>query len=710
MTVLPLPPWRPDLDAINGEHTKVATNVLPRADGYGPWKGPNTFSAPLAAGNDSFTKVLLHFDGANASTSIADSNAGGAAHAWSVAGNAQISTAQSKYGFAASLYDGTGDWVTTPDSADFTLGAGNFSIDCWVRPAANGVLYYIAGQADPTQSPALSAWVLRRTAGNFLELLISNGSAFTTITGATTQITAGAWWHVAAVRNGNTIALYVNGAVEASVGFSATAFDSANNLRVGAGGEIASNSWNGWIDEFRLSVGPARWTAAFVPPGKAYDASACRGYFYARKTDGSIAVFAATANRLFQLRATDLDWTDVSGSDYAPLPTSYHWQFAQFGNLVIAVQPNVAPQVFDLSSASAFAALAGSPPAAAYVSIVNRFVVLSGLTSNPFRIQWSGLGAATTWTPGVNSSDLQDFPDGGVVRGAAGGEYGVIFQDSVIRRMIYQPGDPRVFIIEKVTEDKGLLAPYSIVKAGTQILFLAQQGFHAMGATGVPAPIGKEKFDRYFFANYDAAALQLVIGASDPEAPRCYFAFKSQGGPSGAFDRIICYDYALDRASLCTAVAGEYLASLSAPGLTLEGLDTISSSIDALTFSLDDVALSALPKMSIIAANHALSLFSGTTLEATVDTAEQELEAGRRVRVRGFRPLTDAGIVYGSIGARETTQAAASYSNEQLVTGSGRCPANVSTRLARARLRIPAATAWTFANGVEPYFKPEGLR
>ena len=711
MTVLPLPPWRPDLDVINGEHTKVATNVLPRADGYGPWKGPTTFSASLAAGNDSFTKVLLHFDGANASTSITDSNAGGSAHAWSVTGNAQINTANFKFGFASSLYDGAGDWVATADSSDFTLGAGNFTIDCWVRPAANGVLYYIAGQADSTQAAALSAWVLRRTAGNFLELLISNGSAFTTITGATTQITAGAWWHVAAVRNGNTIALYVNGAVEASVGFSAAVFDSANNLRVGAGGEVASNSWNGWIDEFRLSVGTARWTAAFVPPGKSYDASACRGYFYARKTDGSIAVFAATANRLFQLRATDLDWIDISGSDYAPLPTSYHWQFAQFGNLVIAVQPNVVPQVFDLSSASAFAALGGSPPQAAYVSIVNRFVVLSGLTSNPFRIQWSGLGAAMTWTPGVNSSDLQDFPDGGVVRGAAGGEYGVIFQDSVIRRMIYQPGDPRVFIIEKVTEDKGLLAPYSIVKAGTQILFLAQQGFHAMGATGVPAPIGKEKFDRYFFANYDAAALQLVIGASDPEAPRCYFAFKSQGGPSGAFDRIICYDYALDRASLCTAVAGEYLASLSAPGLTLEGLDTISTSIDALTFSLDDVALSALPKMSIInAANHALSFFSGTALEATVDTAEQELEAGRRVRVRGFRPLTDASIVYGSIGARETTQAAASYSDEQLVTGSGRCPANVSTRLARARLRIPAATAWTFANGVEPYFKPEGLR
>ena len=146
MTVLPFPPWRPDLDVINGEHTKVATNVLPRADGYGPWKGLNTFSAPLAAGNDSFTKVLLHFDGANGSTGIADSSAGGAAHAWSAAGNAQISTAQSKFGFASSLYDGAGDWVTTADSSDFTLGAGNFTIDCWVRPAANGVLYYSPGR------------------------------------------------------------------------------------------------------------------------------------------------------------------------------------------------------------------------------------------------------------------------------------------------------------------------------------------------------------------------------------------------------------------------------------------------------------------------------------------------------------------------------------------------------------------------------------
>jgi hypothetical protein len=58
-------------------------------------------------------------------------------------------------------------------------------------------------------------------------------------------------------------------------------------------------------------------------------------------------------------------------------------------------------QVFDLSSSTAFANCAGSPPQAAYISVVGRFLVLSGLLSKPYRIQWSGLNATTTWTSGT---------------------------------------------------------------------------------------------------------------------------------------------------------------------------------------------------------------------------------------------------------------------------------------------------------------------
>ena len=119
--------------------------------------------------------------------------------------------------------------------------------------------------------------------------------------------------------------------------------------------------------------------------------AACRGAFYALKSDGSVAIFAGTSDRLYVMDNTTFGWADVSkdGEAYLALTATSYWQFAQFGSLVIAVQANVPPQVFDLSSSNEFGNLDGSPPQAAYIAIVGRFVVLSGLLSNPYRIQWS---------------------------------------------------------------------------------------------------------------------------------------------------------------------------------------------------------------------------------------------------------------------------------------------------------------------------------
>jgi hypothetical protein len=248
-----------------------------------------------------------------------------------------------------------------------------------------------------------------------------------------------------------------------------------------------------------------------------------------------------------------------------------------------------------------------------------------------------------------------------------------------------------------------------LIRAGDRIFFLAAQGFHGMVATGAPAPIGKERFDRTFFSDYDSGNLQLVIGAADPQGSRVYWAYKSVNGTTGLFDKILVYDYVLDRASTIN-MAGEYIASLARPGLTLENLDSISGSLDALPLSsLDDVSTAALAKLSAINASHQLGFPTGDNLEATLDTAEQALD-GRRVRVRGLRPVTDAATCYASVSARETLQTAPIYSAEQAVDARGLCPANVSTRLARGRLRVPAATTWSYAMGVEPQFAREGRR
>lgn len=443
------------------------------------------------------------------------------------------------------------------------------------------------------------------------------------------------------------------------------------------------------------------------PSFSAYTSSlpaVCRGAFYALKSDGTIITFAGTATKLYKLNNTDFTWGDVSlgASTYSTLSSTAQWQFAQFGNLVFATQANALLQVFDLSSSSAFANCAGSPPQAAYISVVGRFLVLSGLLSNPYRIQWSGLNATTTWTSGINSSDFQDFPDGGIVRGVAGGEAGIIFQDQSIRRMSYVPGSPIIFQIDRITQDKGLYAPYSIIRAGEVIYFYAGQGFHKIVPGGVPEQIGREKVDRTFLADLDRGHLELFIGAADPRSTRVFWAYRSANGLNPAnYDKILGYDPALDR-FFPLQMTGEYLLGVSQTGLTLESLDSISGSIDALTLSLDAYATAVQPEMGQFSTSHVLGFFRGPNLEATFESAEQGADEAR-VKIRGFRPITDASSVYGSLSYRDTQQATSTVGAEIAINSrTGRCDVLRDARYARFRVRIPAGQNWTFCAGVVP--------
>lgn len=438
-------------------------------------------------------------------------------------------------------------------------------------------------------------------------------------------------------------------------------------------------------------------------------AAACRGGFYALKSDGTVITFAGTSTKLYQLNNSDFTWTDVSlaAGTYSALSATAQWQFAQFGNLVFATQANAVLQVFDLSSSSAFANCAGSPPQAAYISVVGRFLVLSGLLSNPYRIQWSGLNATTTWTSGTNSSDYQDFPDGGIVRGVAGGEAGIIFQDQAIRRMSYVPGSPIIFQIDRITQDKGLYAPYSIIRAGELIFFYAGQGFYKIPPGGYPEQIGREKVDRTFLADLDKGNLQLFIGAADPRSTRVYWAYKSVSGTAGTYDKILGYDFMLERFFPVSAT-GEYLLGISQTGLTLENLDSISASIDALTLSLDAYATAVQPEIAQFNSSHVLGFFRGTNLEATVESAEQGTDANR-LTTRGFQVVTDAATHYGSVSYRDTLLVSSTAGSEVLVNArTGRVDLMRDARYTRFKVRIPAATTWTYLAGVVPDVGPNG--
>src|SRR3990172_1289288 len=224
------------------------------------------------AGNDPFTKILLHFDGTDASTTITNTNAGGSDHTWTAAGNAQIDTAESKFGGASGLFDGTGDYVSTPDHADFTLGSSDFTVDVWFNcTKAAGSFANIIGQNDNVA--ANSSFFIVRNTINVITFRVSNGSSFAIVTGTTvfTDSVNTGWHHLACVRTSNILRMFIDGVQEGgNISFSGSVPDSALVFGVGSNGGTTANLWTGWIDEFRLSVGIARWTANFTPPTVAY--------------------------------------------------------------------------------------------------------------------------------------------------------------------------------------------------------------------------------------------------------------------------------------------------------------------------------------------------------------------------------------------------------------------------------------------------------
>ena len=358
--------------------------------------------------------------------------------------------------------------------------------------------------------------------------------------------------------------------------------------------------WGAWTPDVADYEGPgAKNIQNVIPRGDGYGPwpdftyftqalpGVCRGAFYALKSDGSVNLFAATSTKLYQLNNTTFAWTDVSlsGGSYSALSSNANWQFAQTGNFVFATQANAVLQIFDMSSATTFVNATGSPPQAAYIGVVGRFLVLSGLLSFPYRIQWSGLNnfnASTSWDNTTLQSNYQDLPDGGVVRGVAGGEFGVIFQDQVIRSMSYIVGSAVIFQIEKIADQMGLAAPYSVVKGGSTVYFYSNKGFQKIEPGGVPVQIGRERVDRTFLSNLDIGSLQLFMGASDPRASRVYWAYKSTSGQTGLYDTILGYDSVLDK-WFQIAMTGEYLTPISQSGITLEALDAIAPTPLAIT-------------------------------------------------------------------------------------------------------------------------------
>ena len=255
-----------------------------------------TLIASNTGGIDTYTKLMLHFDGTNGGTTFTDSET--TPKTVTPAGNTNTSTAQFKFGTASGYFDGNGDWLTIPNHADFDISSGDWTIDFWMRPDdLNG--RQIFGKSKQTAS--FDGWYLTSDGAGLLQfysgtntLRITASSAFS----ATTQA------HVALVQSGTTITMYLNGTSVGTWVGNPTEFNSP--LAIGTNITTGTGRYAGYIDEFRFSKGIARWTTTFTPPTSAYTA-------YSIAPDAALHHFEGASTRNYIVEAGDL--LRVNGTD-----------------------------------------------------------------------------------------------------------------------------------------------------------------------------------------------------------------------------------------------------------------------------------------------------------------------------------------------------------------------------------------------------------
>lgn len=172
-------------------------------------------------------------------------------------GNAQVDTAQSKFGGASALFDGTGDYLdVTTGLRELGFGRGDFTVEGWFRFANTTV-----DMAIYTGSTTNGDLDIRRLNDNTLR--IGRINVAWDLTSGATGISANTWYHIAFVRNSGTATIYVNGTSVGS-GSNTQNYVLTTQLRIGAYSST-NLGFNGHMDELRVS-NIARYTAGFTAP------------------------------------------------------------------------------------------------------------------------------------------------------------------------------------------------------------------------------------------------------------------------------------------------------------------------------------------------------------------------------------------------------------------------------------------------------------
>lgn len=355
-------------------------------------------------------------------------------------------------------------------------------------------------------------------------------------------------------------------------------------------------------------------------------------------------------------------------------------------------------------------------PQAKYVAAVKNFLMVANTTDDLSgnqiqRVWWSGLNDPTNWpTPGsVVAAEFQSSfndifgnfgPITGIV-GALGTADAAIFFERAIWRAVYA-GPPAVFDFFPCETIKGTSAPNSIVKRGLLVDYLGEDGFYTFDGTN-SKPIGANKVDKTFLADLDHNHLDNVIGCADPVNRMTYWAYPGAGNDGGIPNKILAYNWVLDRFSIIEQPNGvEYIFRSLSFGYTLNSMP--GGTLNQIQFSLDSsVWTGGVITLAGFDTSHRLSYFSGETLAPTIETSEQAPFDPFLAHISDVRPIVNGGNPMVSLSYRNRLVDPVTTTTPVGMNSIGTCPQIATGRYVKSTTTLNAGDNWTHFQGIEVY-------
>ena len=423
--------------------------------------------------------------------------------------------------------------------------------------------------------------------------------------------------------------------------------------------------------------------------------------YAAKQPNGDTALFAAGLTKIYTVSGVGAITQVKTGMTTA---NADRVRFTQFGKTVISCNNADRLQAWTLGTSTSFADLSATAPIAKFITVVRDFVVCANTfetTQQQYRVRWSAINDETDWTENVNTqSDYQDIPDGGQIVGIRGGEFGLIFLERAIHRMTYV-GTPFIFQFDNISRGKGCMVAGSIAQYQGVTFFLSDDGFYLCDGQNITA-IGAEKVDRYFLDNVSDSDFGTMSAAVDPIRKLVIWNYKNVSGGRS----LLIYNFKTQKWTYGDA-GTDYLSEASTSSVTLEQLDTLSASIDALTSSLDSrLFVGGKYFLGGTLATRVMS-FTGANQTAVISTGDLDIGANSVVTLA--RPIVDNGSATVAIASRTLLNQGVNFNTAVAASSENRVPLRSAGRYHRLKV-TPTGANWNNAISVDVDVTPQGVR